>query len=175
MRLDPKVVVLHPAGHISQEWQVRLPAGVGLADVFRADTWANIEKLMRQRGPKRPAKDDLIRAIAADGSFDMTCTVIAVSDGYALEYRHGRRPSPVAQVLDDLDALPSTSTSSAMNEQAKILVKRWRSAGVSREDLGTARRLYAKANHPDAGALNGQRLAMANAVLDRALQTAEAA
>jgi hypothetical protein len=172
--LDPKNVALHPGGHFSQEWQTKLPAGIPFAEIFEPATWTEVVKLMKTRG-KRPARDDLLRVIAADGSYDVTCTIVGINDGYALEFRHGRRPSPVAQVLDDLDALPATGSSADLKERATVLRKRWAAAGISRDDIGAARRAYAKDHHPDAGAADGHRLAAANAVLDHALASMQEA
>jgi hypothetical protein len=166
--LDPKTVLMHPSGHVSREWQTRLPAGVSYTDVFKPDTWSSIELLMRQRGgQKRPVKDDLIRIIGV--GFDVLCLVVGVDGGYQLEFYAGRKPSPVAQVLNDLDALPDTGTSSELKERAGVLRKRWAASGISRDDLNSARRAYAKKTHPDAGAVDGQRLAEANAILDAAM------
>jgi hypothetical protein len=174
--LDAKAVQVHPAGHLSQSWEVRAPPGFAFADLFVPQAWAQVERIMRPRKGKCPAKNDLLRVISADGSYDATCTIREVSDtGYVLEYRHGRRPSPVAQVLHDLDGLPDTGSSAELKEQATTLRKRWAAAGISRDDIGSARRTFAKNNHPDTNAVNGQRMKTANAILDAALENLEAA
>ena len=173
MQLDPKAVLVHPAGHISQEWQVRVPAGTSFGDIFKPALWTGIEKVMRQRGPKRPRKDDLTARHRR-----------TVSMSVPRRLRLRRLPTwilrrsetlPVAQVLDDLDALPRTSSSAELKKQANTLRKRWAAAGVTREDLSSARRAFAKTAHPDTNAVNGQRLAAANAILDAALASQEAA
>jgi hypothetical protein len=172
--LDPKDVTLHLAGQLTQSWEVRLPAGVSFSDILVPGTWTEIEKLMRSRGGgKRPKAHDLLRRVGS--GFDAMCLVVSVGDGYSLEFYCGKRPSSVAQVLDDLDALPDTGSSAELKEQAKTLRKRWAAAGVSREDIGAARRAYAKTSHPDAGAVDGQRLAAANAILDAALASMQEA
>jgi hypothetical protein len=165
--LDPKTVLLQQAGHISQEWQVKLPAGTSYGSIFKPETWTDVEKLMRNRGPKRPRKDDLLRIISS--GFDVLCLVVAVDAGYRLEYYAGKRPSPVAQVLDDLAALPNSSTSAELKQQTNTLRKRWAAAGITREHLNNARRAYAKRMHPDANAVDGRQLAAANATLDAAM------
>jgi hypothetical protein len=172
--LDPKTVIVHPTGHLASEWQVRLPASVSFGDIFRPAIWADVENLMRGRGGmKRPAKDDLIRIIG--NGFDVMCLVEAVDAGYRLAFYAGKRPSAVSQVLDDLDALPDTGSSAELRAQAKTLKKRWAAAGIRREDISSARRAYAKSNHPDTSAVDGQRLAAANAVLDAALASLQEA
>jgi hypothetical protein len=167
MPLDPKTVLMHQTGHLAQHWEIRLPAGVSYSDIFRPAIWSGIERLMRQRGPRRPVKDDIIRILGA--GFDVQCLVVGVDAGYLLEYYAGKRPSPVAQVLDDLDSLPIASAASELKEQAKALRKRWKAVGVTRQDIASARRRFAQQNHPDTSAVDGQRLATANAVLDAAL------
>jgi hypothetical protein len=167
--LDAKTVQLQPAGHFSQEWQVRLPPEVSFHDIFEPRIWAEVEKIMRSRGNKHPRQHDLLRVIGH--GFDVICLVTTVSDGYGLEFYAGKRPSPVAQVLDDLTALPDTVSSTELKERASVLRKRWAAAGISREHLNSARRVYAKTAHPDTNAVDGQRLAAANAILDAALAT----
>jgi hypothetical protein len=174
MRLNPKTVGLHPGGHLSQEWQVRLPAGVSYGDIFRPETWADIEKLMRQRGGmKRPRQDDLIRIIGA--GFDVVCLLVSVEAGYELQFYAGKRPAPVAQILHDLGTLPDTGSSAELKQQANTLRKRWAAAGISRDDINSARRTFAKDHHPDTHPVSGQRLAAANAILDHALAGQEEA
>jgi hypothetical protein len=173
MQLDPKAVQLHPEGHLAQTWQVRLPVGVSYGDIFRSDTWAYVEKTMRQRGPKRPRTDDLLRVIGS--GFDVVCLIVSVGDGFGLEFYAGRRPSPVAQVLDDLDALPNTASAADIKERAKVLRQRWAAAGICREDIASARRTYAKNHHPDTNRVDGQRLAAANSILDAALTSIQEA
>jgi hypothetical protein len=168
--LDPKAVIVHPAGHLARNWEVKLPAGISYATIFRPSTWAAIEKLMRTRGGgKRPAKNDLVRIIGSQ--FDVICIVVAVEDGYRLEFYSGKRPPALAQVLADLDALPQAATSADIKKQAATLSKRWRDSGVGREHLNAARRTYAKASHPDTNETDGKRLAAANAILDHAMAT----
>jgi hypothetical protein len=171
MRLDAKTVLVHPAGHVARDWQVKLPAGVSFGDIFRPSTWTEIEKYMRQRGGnKRPTKDELIRIIGA--GFDVTCVVQSVSDGYRLRFYSGIRPAPLPLILADLDALPEASTAAEVKARASALRKKWAAAGVSREDIAGARRAFAKANHPDTGSADGKRLASANSLLDYALEEA---
>jgi hypothetical protein len=64
--------------------------------------------------------------------------------------------------------LPDTG-SSELRTQAKALSKRWRDAGFTRDDVASARRAFARTEHPDINPVNGQRLAAANAVIDAAL------
>jgi hypothetical protein len=165
--LDPKAVQIFPSGHLAQEWQTRV-AGVAYPDLFVTSTWSEVEKRMRTRKGKCPVANDLLRVIAADGSYDVTTTIVRVSDGYTLEFRHGRTPAALSQVLNDLDALQA-GDASEMKDRAKDLPRRWKAMGATREDLNAARRRAAKSGHPDVNPVDGKHLAAVNALLDTAL------
>jgi hypothetical protein len=167
--LDPKAVVVHQAGHIAREWQVRLPPNVPYGDLFNAAVWTGIEKLMRNRGGVAPRKDDLIRCLG--NGFDVLCRVEAIADGYKLTYYAGQRPPPLPQILADLDALPRIDDPSELKDCVKRMRLRWQAVGATKEDLSAARRRFAQQNHPDTtNATNAPRLATANALLDAALE-----
>ena len=158
--LDPRAVQIHPAGHLSCTWEVRVPCSY--ERLFRPDVWVDIEALMKGRGGgRKPKPGDLLRCIHAEGSFDVTCIVHAVSSGYVLKFYCGIVPDGVERVLEDLGTLRTT-------DDVKEAAKRWRAAGVSKEDLATARRTFSKAHHPDTGAADSRALGLANAALDQA-------
>lgn len=165
--LDSKVVQIRGAEFAFGSWAVRLPAGIAYADIFDASIWKAIRKHLKPRGDRQPRKDDLLRIIGGD--FDVVCVVVAVGDeGYQLAFYGGRKPSGVSQVLDDLSSLTAKTPDQAWTVAT---VRRWEAGGVSKDDLGTARRTFSKTAHPDAGTADGRRLAAANALLDKALDS----
>jgi hypothetical protein len=172
--LDPKTVPVRLVEQVYATWCITLPDGYTFADIFETGVWKKIAEFMKPRGDRRPKPNDLIRILDAKGTFDVTVIVRSVTtDGYVLAYRDGLRPSGTAQILNDLDGIPDEA--SDLQTWNGTVRKRWKAIGIGKTELEAARRTFAKANHPDAGAVNGQRLAAANSVLDAALASIQEA
>jgi hypothetical protein len=72
-------------------WVVNVPRQYDIADLLDPALWRQVELAIRDRAG-RPKEGDLVRCIAADGSFDAFLAIRSVNRGYDLVYSHGRLP-----------------------------------------------------------------------------------
>jgi hypothetical protein len=72
-------------------WAVTIPNHYTINDLYDPALWRQVELALQARAG-RPKPGDLIRAIAADGSFDAVFSIEVVNRGYHLRFHHGRQP-----------------------------------------------------------------------------------
>jgi hypothetical protein len=101
-----QTIPIKDIGNAFTIWCMELPTQYVIADILQPGLWRHIEILLRQRGPRRPKPNDLLRIIRNDTGYDTSENFDAIfridqvqeGVGYFLTFYAGLLPQSSGEV-----------------------------------------------------------------------------